>query len=148
MTWKIFLGLRHSAYISGYFQKKTYKFPFSSYKPIFSTYCEVEDGPKKWEGQMIVRPPISKKWGGTVSPPSYAHALYHIPIPLIIRWMYLEQLINIISPLAKLKSMLHRIELFQELIQKRITVCSITHILCKNNTEVFTLGNSSNYFIT
>ena len=29
----------------------------------------MEDGPKKWGGQMIVRPPLSKKWGGP-SPPS------------------------------------------------------------------------------
>ena len=52
------------------FRKKMHKFPFSSYELIFFTYrlTYVEDGSKKWGGQMIVRPPISKKWGGP-SPP-------------------------------------------------------------------------------
>ena len=67
---KNIFGLRHSAYISDDVQKKkTYKFPFSSYKPI-SFYLLLSGGwTQKVGGQMIFRLPLSKKWGGP-SPPS------------------------------------------------------------------------------
>ena len=62
----------HSAYISDDFQKKTYKFPFSSFHGFFSLIV-----PQKVGGTNDSPSPPLKKVGETVSPvspPSYAHA--------------------------------------------------------------------------